>query len=314
MPTLTPLSWGYSTMATAGWPLTNGNVPIMPPSSAPHPMTADYVFKLMEHMPRGKRNAIVFVPSVLQEFVKDEKKLEKLGDYDWIGFVGAPLDTSTGDLVSKYSRVQSILGASESGGYPLLLNDPKDWNQHRLHPTLNGFFLEPFDSDLYEICLRKQTEESRHCFISHPDPNLQVFHTKDLVRLVPGREKEGYWTPAGRVDDFVKLSSMTKFNGVNIEQIISRSPHVKTCLVAGDGREKAFAIVEPVRYEEGVWEMIWPAVEEANRTLLEEARLRKEMVILTSPEKPMKRLGKGTVDRRNTLREYEAEVEALYAS
>ncbi|KAK4691469.1 hypothetical protein P7C71_g5539, partial [Lecanoromycetidae sp. Uapishka_2] len=59
-------------------------------------------------------------------------------------------------------------------------------------------------------------------------------------------------------------------------------------------------------------ERLWPSVEEANRHCPAHARVSKSHILFTSPEKPMARAGKGTVQRRFTIDSYAAELQALY--
>jgi hypothetical protein len=52
-------------------------------------------------------------------------------------------------------------------------------------------------------------------------------------------------------------------------------------------------------------------IEEANKPSPAFSRIFKEMVLITSGEKPMLRSAKGTVQRKATLDAYEAEIGAL---
>lgn len=315
-PNLLPMSWGAGLFLTAIRPLyVEGMVPIMVPAA--RTLTAAYVDEMNRLVPRGKKNGIVLVPDLLRQLVRNAEYQEGLKRYDWIAYAGAPLDHPTGDLLAALvPRLQSFIGSTDTGIYPLLLNHPADWKIHRLHPDLDGYFLEHFSEDLYELCVRRQPHDPRYAFAGHPE--VEVYHTKDLWRKVPGRES--YFSSAGRVDDFVKLSSMTKFNAITIEQLIERNVDVGKCLVGGDDRPRPFAIVEPaahitadsdVKVKDTV-AFLWPAFEVANEHLLPEARMTKELTLVADPLRPIKRTAKGTVDRRSTIKLYEAEIEAIY--
>ena len=54
-----------------------------------------------------------------------------------------------------------------------------------------------------------------------------------------------------------------------------------------------------------------PVVEEANKDAPNFSRVFKEMILVTSPDKPMLRAGKGTVTKRATIKLYEHEIDAL---
>lgn len=59
-------------------------------------------------------------------------------------------------------------------------------------------------------------------------------------------------------------------------------------------------------------EKIWPSREEANKECPVQARIIRSHILLTSPEKPMLRAGKGTIQRAGTLQAYEEEIAKLY--
>jgi len=61
-----------------------------------------------------------------------------------------------------------------------------------------------------------------------------------------------------------------------------------------------------------VLDKIWPAIEEANKIITEEARLSRDLVLIASPDKPFQRTLKGTLSRRAVLAMYEAEIDELY--
>jgi len=54
-----------------------------------------------------------------------------------------------------------------------------------------------------------------------------------------------------------------------------------------------------------------PVIEEANKSAPAFSRIFKEMILVTSPAKPLPRAGKGTVMRKATLRVFAEEIETL---
>lgn len=60
-----------------------------------------------------------------------------------------------------------------------------------------------------------------------------------------------------------------------------------------------------------IFAMARPVVEEANKDAPNFSRIFKEMILVTSKEKPMPRAGKGTVTKKATIKQYEAEIDAL---
>ncbi|KAK3072880.1 hypothetical protein LTR53_006020 [Teratosphaeriaceae sp. CCFEE 6253] len=320
VPNLLPLSWGAGILLALQVPLFAHTVPVMlPPASIPNPPTADFIKAIGTYAPKGPRNGMILVPDMLRHLVREAAGRESLQQNEWIAYVGAPLDHATGDALTALGiRVQSMIGATDIGLYNILLNDPQGWKIHRFPAALHNYYLDRFADGLYELCTARMPNDPRHVFASAPE--LDVYRTRDLWRAVPGRE--GYWSNAGRVDDFVKLASMTKFNAIAIEQIVEASPAVAKCLVAGDSRLASFILVEPApgvgpydaTPDSEVIERVWPAIAAANEHLLPEARLSKELTVITLPGKPIIRTAKATVQRRASLEIYEKKIEAAYAA
>lgn len=279
--------------------------------------------------------------------------------YNWIGYGGSPLDFATGEILRKsFSssssssspiRLQCAMGQTDVGPYDILFNpNPADWNLVQFS-ELHGYFLVEFDQrdGLWELCVRRQQrqtekggkggkEECRHPFLM--DEKLEVYHTRDLFRAVRRKkgggevgekeeEEEIYWQSAGRVDDFIKLSTLTKFHSGQIESILERwCEEVQTCLVGGEGKIRPWVIVE-LRHKKKENEKengnvmttttpppesFWLAVDKANEILYSEAKIQREFVVFTDVERPIQRTGKGSVDRKKTVGLYEREIEALY--
>lgn len=271
--------------------------------------------------------------------------------YNWIGYGGSPLDFATGEILRKsFSsssspiRLQCAMGQTDVGPYDILFNpNPADWNLVQFS-ELHGYFLVEFDQreGLWELCVRRQQrqtekgeeggkEECRHPFLM--DEKLEVYHTRDLFRAVRrkkgggevGGKEEIYWQSAGRVDDFIKLSTLTKFHSGQIESILERwCEEVQTCLVGGEGKIRPWVIVE-LRQKKNEKEngsvtttttsppeSFWLAVDKANEILYSEAKIQREFVVFTDEERPIQRTGKGSVDRKKTVGLYEREIEALY--
>ncbi|KAG6872149.1 hypothetical protein C0993_002405, partial [Termitomyces sp. T159_Od127] len=59
---------------------------------------------------------------------------------------------------------------------------------------------------------------------------------------------------------------------------------------------------------------IWSVIEEANKVSPAFSRIFKEMILITSRDKPLPRTGKGTVMRKLALNVYDREIEKLYTT
>lgn len=311
VPSVLPLSWAAGLTFIAAAPLGFGNIPIMLPSTAPQPTTAEYVSQVNLLAPRGKKNGLAWIPSGLRQLVELPGGLDGMKHYDWVVYAGAPLDHTTGDKIASVTRVQSNMGDTSLGVHPLLLNDPSDWKIHRMSPHA-GHFFEHFTDEFYELCVRRQARDCRSAFRS--DPAMEVYHTRDLWRKVEGRP--GFWETAGRKDDFVKLSSMTKFNAIELEHRLESHPGISRALVAGDGKTRPFAIVElgdgVSRSKRRPDEVVTEALAIANAKVWGEVQLREDLVVVADAARPIRRTDKGSTDRRNTIAMYSEQIDELY--
>ena len=64
-------------------------------------------------------------------------------------------------------------------------------------------------------------------------------------------------------------------------------------------------------HESGIMDQIWPLLVKVNESLSKEIAVRRERVFIAPPEKLFKRLGKGTLNRRDALADFRKEIAAL---
>lgn len=152
-------------------------------------------------------------------------------------------------------------------------------------------------------------------------PNIQEYASRDLFARHPSEDKKDLWSWQARADDIIVFLNGEKTNPNSMEQhIVARNPDISAALVVGAQRFQAALLVEPVTNgielslaERAAFiERIWPTIEEANADAPSHARIMKSHVLFTSPQNPMLRAGKGTVQRCGTTRSYAAEIGALY--
>jgi long-subunit acyl-CoA synthetase (AMP-forming) len=142
----------------------------------------------------------------------------------------------------------------------------------------------------------------------------------------------------GRADDVIILASGEKTVPAPMESVIASSPLVQGVVMFGRERNQVGVLLEPrpghaidVKDDNAVAEFrnrIWyalhsgrgqslteieqrHAIEEANKSSPAFSRIFKEMILITSVNKPMLRAAKGTVRRKLTLKAYEADISAL---
>lgn len=96
-------------------------------------------------------------------------------------------------------------------------------------------------------------------------------------------------------------------------------PEVRSALVVGQGRFEASLLVEPAettylypQQQKGLIQRVWNVVQSANRKCPAHARVSKSKILLTDPDMPMQRAGKGTVMRQATLIAYRKKLDNHY--
>lgn len=142
---------------------------------------------------------------------------------------------------------------------------------------------------------------------------MDVWHTKDLFKRHPSHPD--LWVFHGRVDDIVVLSNGEKFNPVPSEMHISAHPLVTGALIAGQGRPQPCLLLSPKDESQtlaSLVDAVWPTIEEANALAPGQARITRDMILLTTPSKPFIRSPKGTVVRADTTQQYQDDMEQLY--
>jgi len=303
------MSWAVALLIGGALPIWYEIIPTLLPPDAPSPMTADYLYRAHKV---AKPSVAMFIPTLLRDIVRDEERRDIFPSLEAIVYAGAPLDTATGDTLETMTKVRSGIGSTEVGLHPQLCpRDPPHWSYLNFATSYEGFELRPFivEDQIYEMVVVKHADALRPCFLSNPE--TQVYSTHELWQQHP-TEKDWY-KMIGRTDDFVKLSSMTKFNAAEIERWICEDEHVETCLVGGDEKNSPFAIVQPKEVQDGEegFNRIWRTMERVNERMYTEARIRREFIIIAR-EKKIVRTAKDTVGRKATLNLFEDEIEHLY--
>lgn len=168
------------------------------------------------------------------------------------------------------------------------------------------------------IIKRTPLSEAYTVFFDAVPSAKDEFRTKDLYSRHPDPAKSHLWKYEGRTDDLVVLSGEVKMYAATLEEQLRSVPGVKHALVGGQQRPVPFLLIEPVdepQTEEQAQKLlsdIWPAIEEHNRNVLETTQLRWQLAMVAPKDRPFVRSGKGSVDRRNTFKEFEKEIAQLY--
>jgi hypothetical protein len=179
----------------------------------------------------------------------------------------------------------------------------------------SGLRFLPFQEDLYESVFFKfeEPEKATTQFIFHIYPDIDVYHTNDVWQ--EHETKKGHWMFSGRMDDFVKLTSLTKFNATHIEGHVLKDRRMNAAIMGGDGRPVPFLLIELVDdvSQEEALDDLWQQIEMINDTMSRHIRLERDMIMFTTPGKPIPRIGnKHTTNRSGTIQLYAEEIENLY--
>lgn len=261
--------------------------------------------------------AALLAPSTLDEIGKNPDLLDCLSGVNHVIAGGGAISTTSGDALATKTRLLNILGTTEISALTQLEIAPEDWAYIRPSPLAGAEFRHHTGDDYELFIVRdKKLEGCQPTFDVFPE--LDEYSTHDLFRQHP--TKSDHWLYAGRLDDVIVFLNGEKTNPTTMESMVQSRSDVRSALVAGQGRFEAVLLIEPLsssnltaRERANFIEKLWPTIQEANRQSPAHARISKSHILFTSPEKPMSRAGKGTVQRKFTLESYSKELDALYA-
>lgn len=241
-------------------------------------------------------------------------------------YIGGDLPQATGDLIATKMQIRCWWGASECGIPHQLVPDgldlaAGDWRYIRFHPSVGAMF-DPVTEDTYELVMRHDDTLPQTCFSIRGQENLAEYRTKDLFTRHPTVEDAWCWR--ARSDDIIVFLNGEKTNPVSMEQyIVAKNPELRGALVVGAQRFQAALLIDTAvtsskplstSQQAALIEKIWPSVQEANGVAPAHARVDKSLILITSPDRPFIRAGKGTIQRGASLAQYTAEINALYTN
>ncbi|KAI0441964.1 male sterility protein-domain-containing protein [Xylaria telfairii] len=281
---------------------------------AKRPLTSDIAAK---GMVLGRVKGGFYPPSILEDLSKSPSSLEKISKLEFVAYGGGALSKSAGDKLSRTTTLHNFIGFTEASAPPRFVMDPEDWPYFEFHPA-SGFVAKHHHDDLYMMTFERNPkyESIQACFRIFPD--LTEYAPGDLISRHP--EKENLWIHRGRIDDLVVLSNGEKFNPIPMEEILRSCHYVKDVIVSGEGRFQASVLVEKDpdtalgTSDIEVAEALWPFVERANKISSAHSRITRPLILITPSQKPFSRAGKGTLQRKATIKNFEVELNELYAS
>ncbi|KAF9000302.1 hypothetical protein BDQ17DRAFT_1427302 [Cyathus striatus] len=283
----------------------------------PSPATAE---DILLHLRRTNANGVVLIPMMLEGMANSLDNIEYLRSFKVVAYSGGPMPKSLGEsLVSSGINLQAIYGSTEAGAMTVM--------QLNRDPTLHWEWLEfgdfvnmrwePQGDGTYEgQCL---TSDVYRPLIENLE-DTKGYATSDL--FVPHPTLERFWRIVGRKDDVIIHSSGEKTVPALMEGSMTTNSIIQGAVMFGRGHDQAGVLLEPV--EELAIDIhdpkqvadfrtrAWPIIEGANVDAPAFSKIFKEMILITSPDKPLPRTAKGTVMRKAALQLYDEEIEALY--
>ena len=228
-----------------------------------------------------------------------------------------PLARRAGDKVLKYTRVLNMLGASEITLSPLHRTDPEDWIYFHYSPDLKGVEFREVSDGFYEQYLVRHPSTDPYHAAWYTFPDQSEYSTKDLFSKHP--TKPNLWLYEGRVDDVIVFSNGEKFNPSAMEATLRTHPDVNRVIVVGQARFEPAALIElrktPSEEEKkDLLESFTPYLIKINEVAPAYAKLQRDHITFTKPDKPMILADKGTVKRTPTAKAYAEEIDQVYAN
>lgn len=276
----------------------------------------------LENAITTKAGGYVVVPAFLEEWVSMPESVVQLSKFLYVIYAGGPLSKKTGDaLVNAGVKLGCVYGATEISAFTTCIRTPddqKEWQWIRPGPNTRIRWAPLGDGTFECQVLSSET----HQVSVENLPDVKGYATSDIFVKHP--TIDGLYKIIGRADDVLVLSSGEKTVPAPMENVIGSSRYVSGVCMFGRGRPQVGVLVEPrpayaidvedVKQVAEFRNLIWPVVEEANTDAPNFSRIFKEMILVTSRDKPMLRAGKGTVTKKATMSLYEAEINALYES
>ncbi|KAK4237128.1 linear gramicidin synthase subunit D [Achaetomium macrosporum] len=299
-----------------------GNVTVSPATA-----TIATAQGVVEALKRSPADIALLAPSIVAELAQSPDLLEYCAEHlELIIYIGGDLPQALGDRVAAKVPLRCQWGASEVGIpsqlLPAELSGLSDWHYVRFHPRAGIVFDETVDG-VYELVVRRDEElaDMQLPFsIRGLDQLEEEYRTRDLFE--PHPTVPDAWCWRARADDVIVFLNGEKTNPVSMEHyIVAHAPELSGALVLGAQRFQAALLIEPAGVDRplttaeqaALVEHIWPLVEEANRAAPAHARIEKSLVLLTTPDRPLIRTPKGTIQRTTSIAQYSAEIDRLYA-
>ncbi|THH03938.1 hypothetical protein EW145_g5884 [Phellinidium pouzarii] len=266
----------------------------------------------------------VFVtPTFPETWSHDPNYVKVLAKSKGVLYGGGPLSKEAGDhLVSRGVNLYTLFASTQVMCISVLLPNPPgmDWEYFRI-PSIREAHFKDHGNNEYEIIMLA-SGTFRPAIINTTVNGREAFETSDL--LSPHPTKKEYWKVVGRTDDQIMHSTGEKTNPGPLEGMLGRDPFVHGSILFGRSRFYCGVLVQPkqpfafdptdTKKVVEFRNLIWPTIENMNAFAPTHSRIFKEMILITSPSKPLLYTPKVTLRRQPTIDQYAAEIDAIYAA
>ncbi|KAM6517183.1 hypothetical protein FSOLCH5_008144 [Fusarium solani] len=278
---------------------------VLPP---PGPISMSLIERLLDSFPM---NSAFIPPSILNEMAKSTDALNRLASLDLVVSAGGPVATFAGDIISRHTSLQQIMGSTEGQWYATLPTERHDWAYFQFSPEI-GYDMVPEQEGLYELVFNRQAhlDLTQPIFVSFP--KLNVWHTQDLYSAHP--ETPGLWKFEGRKDDLLILSNGMKINPLGAEAQLSKQPAIKAACLVGSGKFQVAALVQLAngfsKDDGATLDLVWKAIEDCNTSMSSYAQIHRQFVQIV--DEPFVWTPKGTLSRKATYVKFSKGIDSLY--
>ncbi|RSL81502.1 hypothetical protein CEP51_005807 [Fusarium floridanum] len=145
----------------------------------PSPISMTLIERLLDSFPM---NSAFIPPSILTEMAKSTDALNKLADLDLVISAGGPVAPFAGDIISRHTSLQEIMGSTEGHWYATLPTKRPDWAYFQFSSE-TGYEMVPDRDGLHELVFKRQPhlDLTQPIFVTFPE--LNVWHTQDLYSV-----------------------------------------------------------------------------------------------------------------------------------
>ena len=269
-----------------------------------------------------KADAIFLAPPFLEQIAKSpDMSSFIMSNVETVTYGGGDVSQWSGDAIASKVKLFNFNGSTETGSFPLLRPSDrfpfKDWKYIHPHPAA-GIEFRPSLHGQFEAFIVRNTSFENEQPVFKLFPHLKEYPTKDL--WTPHPSQKNLWAYRGRADDTIVFKPGYMCDPIFMEQHVSQHSEVRAALMAGTGRSQPALIIERAddqpsspTTEQELTERIWPIIDEANQTYKMGCKVSKSHILYTNLLQPMRRAGKGTIQRGPTLELYQDALDALYA-